>query len=176
MEDYKSFRSSILSPRSQGKARNSWGVYDAYKHIRKHGWYDIGRPVTEHEFYSIVREVNQLLAHEASQGRTIIFPSRMGALELRKRQAGAVYDHGKLRVSYPVDWDATLRLWFQDPEAKESKLLIRTEDPMVYHIKYCKSKANYENKSLYDFIVNRAIKKALKEHIKAGTVDSLYEE
>ena len=81
--DYKEFRAKLIKtdvPRKP-KVRNSWGVYDAYKHIRKKDWYDIGRPLKEHEFYSIVRGVNDLLAEEIVKGNIIKFPHNLWELE-----------------------------------------------------------------------------------------------
>ena len=72
-----------------GKVRNSWGIYDVYKSVRKHHWYNIGRPVTEKEFYSIIRSVNKLLAEEIALGHTVKLPQKMGKLELRKYEVGA---------------------------------------------------------------------------------------
>lgn len=66
------------------KVSGSWGIYDAYKLIRKHKWFDIGRPVTEKEFYAIVRQVNKRFADEIAKGNTVTFPCKMGKLELRK--------------------------------------------------------------------------------------------
>ena len=66
------------------KVSGSWGIYDAYKLIRKHKWFDIGRPLKEKEFYDIVRQVNNRIADEIAKGTTIIFPCKMGKLELRK--------------------------------------------------------------------------------------------
>lgn len=174
LEDFKAFKRQILSPRGEGKVSNSIGVYTFYKMIRKHKWYDIGRPLKEHEFYSIIRGVNKLIAGEVALGHTVNFPSRMGTLELRKFQPSARFVNGKLRVSYPIDWDKTLRLWFTDKEAKEEKILVRLEETDVYRVKYNKHKANYENKSFYEFTVNKNLRKALKENIKKGIVDTAY--
>lgn len=160
--------------RKMFKVRNSWGIYDCYKLIRKHGWFDIGRPVKEHEFYSVVRGVNLLLAGEISNGRTVVLPSRMGKLELRKSHRGVSIVGGKLKVTYPVDWKNTLLLWFEDKEAMQQKTLCRDEQEYVYHIKYCKYDATYENKIFYEFTLNRQIKKALKENIKQGKIDTLW--
>ena len=44
----------------------SWGVYDAYKWIRKNKWFDIGRPLKEDEFYKIIRGINIKLAERLS--------------------------------------------------------------------------------------------------------------
>lgn len=178
LEGFKEFRKKILKvgQHERAKVRNSIGVYDIYKKIRKNKWYDIGRPLKEHEFYSIIRGVNNLLAVEIGNGNTITLPSRMGCLELRKMQRGAYMKDGKLRISYPVDWDATLRLWFTDKEAKEKKTLIRMEENFVYRVKYNKHDANYENESFYEFDLNPKIGKMLKENIKAGKVDTMFED
>lgn len=177
-KDFASFRNEVLKTGVKGrkaKVNNSVGVYTIYKLIRKNNWYDIGRPLKEHEFYSIIRGVNTLLAKEIGKGNTVRFPSKMGGLELRKEQRGVYLNNGKLHITYPVDWDKTLKLWYTDEEARKNKILIRMEESFVYRIKYCKHDADYNNKSFYEFDLNRSIKKALKENIKAGKADTVYE-
>lgn len=173
---YTEFKNQVVKSRvrKQAKIRNSWGSYDIYKHIRKNGWYDIGRPVKEHEFYSIIREVNKLLAEEIANGNTVIFPYRMGKLELRKSERGVSLVDGKLKITYPVNWDETIRLWFEDKEARKNKTLLRNEEDYVYHVKYCKHDANYENKSFYQFTLNRFIKQELKKNIEQKKIDTLW--
>lgn len=156
------------------KVRNSWGIYDCYKHIRKHGWYDIGRPLKEHEFYSIVRRVNDHLANNIALGIPVIFPHKMGKLELRKHKSGVSFVDGKLKISYPVDWHQTIKLWYEDAEAMKNKTLLRNEQEYVYYVKYCKYPATYENKVFYEFVLNRFIKKALKNNIQSGKTDTLW--
>lgn len=175
-EDYTEFRKRVVGAGDcrGSKINNSWGVYDSYKWIRKNGWYDIGRAVKEHEFYAVVRAVNKLLAAEIGAGRSVTFPSRMGHLELRKIQTGVKWKNGRLKITYPVDWEKTLRLWFDDDEAREKKLVVRIESGVLFKIKYCKYKANYRNMSYYQFQVNRGIKKMVKEGVIAGRVETMY--
>ncbi len=174
--DYKEFNTKVRRAGSHSKAKvnNSWGVYDSYKHIRKNGWYDIGRPLKEHEFYTIVRSVNNYLADEVANGNTITFPLRMGKLELRKMKRGASIVDGKLKINYPINWSETLKLWYEDAEAMKNKTLLREETKYVYHIKYCRHDATFENKTFYEFALNRFIKRALKENIKEGKTDTLW--
>ena len=174
--EYEEFKEGILKKRVPKKAKvnNSWGVYDAYKLIRKNKWYDIGRPLKEHEFYSIIRKVNILLAKEITDGNEIHFPCRMGNLELRKIQRGVSIVDGKLRNTYPISWEDTLLLWFTDKEARANKTLVRNDTKFVYHVKYNKHDANYENQCFYEFAVNRFIKKTLKENIDKGAIDTLW--
>jgi hypothetical protein len=47
MEDFRRKILKLNEPRKH-KVRNSLGVYDAYKYIRKNKWFNIGIPLTEH--------------------------------------------------------------------------------------------------------------------------------
>lgn len=173
MMNSKEFEVQKAKGHKQARVRNSWGVYDAYKLIRKHQWFDIGRPLGEHEFYSIIRKVNKLAAHEIANGGEFIFPSRMGKLEIRKHIRGVSIVGGKLKNNYPIDWGGTLKLWDSDGEARRNKTLLRFENDL-FHIKYNKFPANFENKGFYEFDTNRFLKKALKENILKGKIDTLW--
>lgn len=156
------------------KINGSIGVYDIYKKLRKEGWKDIGKPVSEHDFYSIVRTVNDILAESLVNGESVKFPSRMGTLEIRKFSVGCSFEDGKLKVTYPVDWKKTLKLWHEDADAYRKKILIRNENKEVFRVAYSKRGVNYNNKKFYDFEVNRFIKRKLKDNINAGIIDTLW--
>lgn len=70
------FRKKVLklNQTRKYKIKNSLGVYDAYKWIRKNKWLNIGEPVTEHQFYYIVRNINNCLAENLLLGEDIVFP------------------------------------------------------------------------------------------------------
>ena len=71
----------------------------------------------EGEFYKIIRRVNQYLAEELSNGHEIHLPHRLGILELRKRPTRIEIVDNKLVTTLPIDWDATLKLWYEDEQA-----------------------------------------------------------
>jgi len=177
-ETFEEYFSKVVKREGKGvkkfKVSGSWGIYDAYKLLRRHKWLDIGRPLKEHEFYSIIRGVNDCLAREIANGRTIIFPARMGKLELRKFPVGVSIVDGKLRIGYPVDWYATIQLWFNDEEARKEKMLVRNTDDTKYKVLYKKYNANYNNQMFYQFVLNRSIKERLRDNIKKGTVDTIW--
>ena len=156
------------------KITNSLGVKEVYQRMRKNHWYDIGRPVKEKEYYGIIRKVNLLLADNIAKGETVTFPARMGKLELRKTEKGVKIVNGKLRVNYPIDWAKTLRLWYEDEEARQAKTLVRNESGVLYHVKYCKWDATYDNKVFYQFQLNRFASKALQKNVREGITDTLY--
>ena len=154
------------------KVTGSIGVYAAYKYIRKHKWYDIGRPLKEGEFYRIVRRINDYLAEELSRGNEIKLPHKMGTLEIRKKPARVSIVDGKLVTNLPIDWDATLKLWYEDKESFENKTLVRIESEEIFKVYYNKQDANYNNKSYYEFKPNREIQRTLTKHIREGNLDA----
>ena len=173
--EYDEFKSSIqhLQENRTHKITNSLGVYNAYKFIRKNKWFNIGRPLTEHEFYQIIRRVNNYLAEELVNGNDIIFPNRMGKLELRKRNSLPIIDkNGSLKVTYAIDWDNTLKLWYNDKEAFNNKTLVKLPERSIFRVKYNKDTANYKNKSFIEFQINRDIKTRLKQKIKNNEIDA----
>ena len=175
IDSYKDFKSAIqgLQNTRTHKITNSLGVYDAYKYIRKNKWFNIGRPLTEHEFYQIIRRINNYLAEELINGNDIIFPNRMGKLELRKRNSLPIIDkNGNLKVTYAIDWDSTLKLWYEDEEAFNNKTLVKIPERSIFRVKYNKDTANYNNKSFMEFQVNRDIKIRLKQKIKNNEIDA----
>ena len=175
INSYKDFKSAIqgLQNTRTHKVTNSLGSYDAYKYIRKNKWFNIGRPLTEHEFYQIIRRINNYLAEELINGNDVIFPNRMGKLELRKRNSLPIIDkNGNLKVTYAIDWDNTLKLWYEDEEAFNNKTLVRLPERNIFRIKYNKNTANYNNKSFIEFQVNRNIKVRLKQKIKNNEIDA----
>lgn len=154
------------------KVNKSLGVYDAYKWLRKRQWVDIGQRLTEHEFYSIIRKINNELAYNLSLGKDIKLPHRMGTIELRKIGSYINFKDGRLHSNLPIDWDRTLKLWCEDEEAYKSRTLVKMEEKEIFKVHYNKSKADYTNKSFYQFNANRELKKALKRNIKDGRVDA----
>lgn len=154
------------------KVNNSLGVYDAYKWIRKNKWLNIGRPLTEHEFYSIIRIVNDYLADSLLHGEDIKLPHRMGRIELRKYDVIISFDGEKVKTNLPIDWDRTLKLWYEDEEAYENKTLVKVEEKEIFKVYYNRQLADYNNQSFYEFHVNRELNRRLKQRIKEGKIDA----
>lgn len=168
------FRKSILKVKDSRvhRVNNSYGVYDVYKYIRKNKWFDIGQPITEHQFYYIIRNINNLLSDSLVQGHDIKLPCKMGTIEVRKYDAVISINNGKVKTNLPVDWDKTLKLWSEDEEAYKERTLIKMEEKEIFKVHYNRIRADYNNKSYYEFIVNRDLKKRLKRKIKNGNFDA----
>lgn len=171
---FSDFRKSILKVKNKRnhKIKNSLGVRDIFKICRKEKWYDSNLSVTESTFYSIIRAINKLMSEELLKGRDVKLPQKMGQLEVRKYDTYVKLMDGKLRTNRKIDWQATLQLWYEDEEAKENKVLIKSEDKEVFKIFYNKMIANYNNKTLYQFKPNRELSVAIKHAGKSDKIDA----
>ena len=171
LEDFKRTTLKLNEPRTH-KVTGSLGVYDAYKYIRKNKWPNIGRPLSEHEFYSIIRKVNEYLADSLLQGHDTVLPHKMGRIEVKKYEARITLEGNKVKTNLPIDWDRTLKLWYEDEESYKNKTLIKMEEKEIFKVCYNKSKADFNNKSFYQFDINRDLKRRLKQQIKNGALDA----
>lgn len=172
--EYSEFRKKILKlnkPRIH-KIKNSYGVYDAYKYIRKNKWFDIGKALTEREFYSIIRAMNKTLGENLLIGEDIKLPHRMGRLEVRKMPTYFKIIDGKIKSNLPIDWDTTLKLWQKDEQAYKERTLVKNEEKEIFKIHYYKWSATYKNKAFYQFETNRTLKLKIGQAIKNKTLDS----
>ena len=153
------------------KVKNSLGVYDAYKWLRKNKWLGM-ESISEHDFYAIIRAVNKALAKSFLHLGSINLPLRMGEIILRKYHPSITLQDGKIKTNLPVDWDSTLQLWSEDKESYKKRTLIRLEEKEVFKVLYDKSKALYNTKSFYTLELNRNIKLSLKKQSKNGLLDA----
>lgn len=154
------------------KITNSYGVYDAYKAIRKQQWFNIERPLKEKEFYTIIRKCNALITSNLSKGIPFILPYRLGTLELRKSPKRIFIQDTQYQSNLPVDWKSTNALWAEDKEAAAEKLLVKYELNEIFRVLYNKSTVNYINKSFIKFRPIRSLKQELAKEISNGHLDA----
>lgn len=154
--------------------RNSLGVYDGYKYYRKIKPKDKKYILTESLYFAIIRQVNTILADNIANGIEVKLPCRMGTIEIRKYEKSIkLDDEGNIKTNLPIDWDNTLKLWYEDEEAYKNKTLLRLDEQEMYKILYNKENANFNNRAFYDITFNRELKHKLKHNIKKGIIDAL---
>ena len=144
------------------KVTNSYGSKDAFHYYRQIRPNTSKYVLTDCQYLKIIRLINNHLRELLIRGEDILLPERMGRLELRKSKPIVKFENGKLKTSLPVNWDATLKLWYDNPICKEKKQLVRQEVSDVFKVFYNKVKANYNNKIFYEFNTNRTVKINLK--------------
>lgn len=154
------------------KVKNSYGVYDGFKYYRKNKPKESQYVLTESQYFSIIRKINKLLGELLINGNDVTLPYRLGRLEVRKYNATITIHDNKIKTNLPIDWYKTLKLWYEDKESYKNKTLIKAEEKELYKIYYNRNLARYNNKSYYQFTLNRELKKKLKQNIKEGKVDA----
>lgn len=149
------------------KITASLGMREAFRYYTKQS-----KSLDETTFRKVIRYMNSLLQESLSSGEDINLPCRMGKLELRKFKTKVSFRDGKIITNLPVDWNETLKLWYEDEEAFKTKYRVRMEVPEVFRVYYKKSSANYNNKSFFTFQTCRDLKQKLKTNINNKKVDA----
>ena len=162
---------NVCGPRTH-KITNSYGVYDAFKYYRKNKIKNSKYYLNESDYFAVIREFNKHLIDVLLTGSEVPLPMLMGSLQVRKHECGVTMKDGEIKITYPIDWDKTLDLWYRDEDARDKKILIRREIGEIFRVLYIKSKAKYKNKTFYTFSTNREIKKLLKLSINNNKTDA----
>lgn len=163
----------VDSPRVH-KVHKSFGVYDAYKWYRKNKPNDKKYVLTESQYFKIIRNINNALRELLILGYEVPLPERLGKLEVRKYPVLITKDGDKIKTNLPIDWNATLKLWYEDDQLFKDKYLVRVNTPELFKIFYNKSSANYNNKSYYQFSANRELKRGIKNATKENPYFDAY--
>jgi hypothetical protein len=155
------------------KVTNSFSIKKAYAWYRQHRPQGKKYVLNDCQFYAIVRKINDKLAEALVRGDEIKFPSRMGLLEIRKYYVEPKLDeNGKLIYKAPVNWGATLKFWYECPEAREKKITIKVEKHDNYKIEYVKTKAVFKHRSYFLFQPNRALRQRVSKAASEGKLDA----
>lgn len=171
---FKEFIKDIKKVNSERKHKvtNSYGSKDAFHYYRKIKPKDSKYVLTDCQYLQIIRLINNKLRIELINGNDVLLPEKMGRLELRKYKNNIKFENGKLKTNLPINWNATLKLWYDNPIYKNKKQLVREENIETYRMFYNKGKANYNNKSFYEFTTNRELKLGLKKNIVLNKIDA----
>lgn len=172
--EYKDFIKDIKKVNNERhhKIQNSYGSKDAFHYYRQTRPKDSKYVLTDCQYLQIIRLINDDLRQFLIDGKDVTLPEKMGRLELRKTTNTIKFENGKLKTNLPVNWDATLKLWYDNPGCKNKKQLVRQESIETFKVYYNKNKANYNNKSFYEFSTNRELKIGLKKNIKLNKIDA----
>lgn len=149
------------------KIKNSWGEYDYYKWLRKRGWRDIGNLLTEKDFYILMSDIFSQISDKIAAGESLKLPYRMGVIELGKKNGTLKVRDGKLYTNYQIDWQKTIKLWYEDKEAMQKKQLIRIVEKAIFKIGYFKKLTPF-----LALFPSRALKQKVKKAVQNNEIDA----
>lgn len=177
MESLIEFKKRVrkVTEHHKHKIRNSLGIYDGFKYYRKNKPANKKYILTESQYFAITRLINNLLVEEIAKGNEVKLPHRMGTIEIRKYEKSVkIGDDGEVKTNLPIDWDNTLKLWYEDEEAYKDKTLLRLDEQELYKIVWNKGNVNFNNRTFYEWVFNRDLKLRLKHNIRKGITDALH--
>jgi hypothetical protein len=147
------------------------GARDAWKWLRRNKWQRTkGRQVSQPLYSSIIDTVNQILVEQLIEGHEIELPMRMGSFYIASMPAKVAIEEGQMKTNYRTDWLKTLKLWYEDEEARNTHKSIKRIQKDIYFILYSKHKATFTNRMFYVFRANRSLVKKVGKAIEDGSI------
>lgn len=150
-----------------------YGMKDYYKFYKEQ--YPDSK-ITKFQYNKIVGEINlQIIELMLNEGFEYKLPHINSTLIIRKDKRKPTIKNGKVINNSPVDWVTTKKLWEEDPETKERKILVRFTNShtsgYVFRIYMKKFGATIKNRSYYKYKPSRRFQRALTDRIKDDDKD-----
>lgn len=157
--------------RSSKKIPVEYGMKDYYKFYIQNYPYKVSKKV----YNDVISDLHKFIIEEiVDKADEFMMPHRTGYLGVVKIKKGVklLPDNSVINNS-PPDWNATKKLWEQDPEAAEKKIIVRYRNThtngYVYTIKHNKYNANFKNKKVSSFKACRDFNRSLARRINDYT-------
>jgi hypothetical protein len=163
----------IKNKRTQGKIKKDYGMPDYYKYFKKE-YPELD--ITNKKFYNVIADFNEKITELIiEENLDYQLPYLGSSISVKKLKQVPVITNGKLVNKAPVDWVATNKLWLEDEEAKEKKLLVRFTNyhtsKYVFRLYFKKYIYPFKNKKYYKFKTVRSFARALGNRIKDENKD-----
>ena len=166
-KEFIEFKNTYVNPngRSEGKIRNSFGVLHYYKYYVKQ-CKELKRPYIHRlVYFKILRFIGDKLRDYLALGNEMLLPKKLGKIYLVKTDIKVWENNGKYYTNRGIDWNKTLRLWFEDEESRKNKEVIYCNSRVKYSFKYIRS-YYVKNLSYYLFEFNRKLKRTCAKNVK----------
>jgi len=159
--------------RTEGKIKTHYGINDYYFYFKEN---NETIKISKSIYNKIISKFNnELVKIIIEDNLEYILPYLGSSLCIKKDKRIPRIVDGKLINTTPVDWVETNKLWNNDIEAKEKKLLVRYSNShtskYVFRIYFKKYIYPFLNKRLYNFKSCRGFNRALGNRIKDETKD-----
>ena len=136
---------------------HSYGIRDYYRAYRK----QIKNEVTEQLYSKIIDEVVQAMIDELKKDAYVVLPLGFGFLSTTYLKNRVRIVDSKLKVNGIIDWYKTIKMWYDDEEARNNKQVIYKEKTCNKIAKYSKSGKVFKNKQYLKLVIKRSVFKEL---------------
>jgi len=155
-----------MNKRTQGKINVDYGIKDYYKYYKNNN----DKVVDSKKFHKVISEFNKRIVDSIINDNLEFTPKTLQfTFCIRKSKRVPRIENNKVINTNPIDWKSTNKLWENDLEAAEKKIIIRYlnnhTSKYVFRIKLLKSGTTYSNKKMYRFKPCRGFQRTLAKRI-----------
>ena len=126
--------------------------------------------LTPAQYKKIITSINSLLLEAISKGEDIELPEGFGTLYARQKSIYTKLDtEGRLKTNRAIDWNSTMKLWFEDKESREAKQVVYYDN--------CKAKpyvnimfGDFTNKRFLEFRPVHNVMRKIAQGISNGNI------
>lgn len=164
----------VITPkRSKGKNNSSLKLMFAQGIFNKYNQMRTTPKVTHKLFNNFTSDMLKEFADALVHGYEIKLPT-LGRFRVYSYKRTILKKNGEFNRDTPIDWKSTRELWgrlyphvntIEELKAIENKPMIRFDSEVGYGFLWDKLTVPLENKTLYEFKVNRSVRDRLKEVI-----------
>ncbi len=161
-----------MNKRTEGKIKSHFGMSDYYKYYKN----NTDNPVSLSVYSKVISIYNNSLIDKVLNDNLEYLIPHIGVkLSIRKDKREPKIKDGKLYINKPVDWQATNKLWDEDPEAKKNKIRVRYLNThtsgYVFRIHCSKFLSRLKNKHFFKFKPSRKFQRSLADRINDTSKD-----
>lgn len=158
----------IKNKRTEGKIKKDYGIPEYFKYFKEN---NESIKISNKTYNNVISMFNKELINIIIEDNfTYVLPHMGSSISIKKRKCVPRIVDGKLINPSPVDWVATNKLWFEDDESKEKKLLVRyanqNTSKHVFLVSFKKYIYPFFNKRFYNFKTCRSFQRLLSARIK----------
>jgi len=158
----------IKNKRTEGKIKADYGIKDYFSYFKEN---NPELNIDYKTYNKIISEFNKGIINLIIEDNVEYnIPYLGSSISIKKDKRIPRIVNGKLYNTSPVDWVATNKLWSEDKEAMDKKLLVRYlnshTSKHVFRIYFKKYNLYFANKKLFSFQSNRDFKRSLGARIK----------
>lgn len=155
-------------------ATNSYDTKDFYRGYIKGLGKDSKYFVSERKYGEILRVTNDILTGKLLDGYQVVFPYNFGSMQIESFKESFKIVDGKIRTSMMVDWNETLKLWYEDEECRKNKTLVRKDRGGRYcTLRYHRSNGRLQHKKYLYFMPCRRLTNIINKKMEEEGLDVL---
>ena len=155
------------------KLKTEIGKSQLYKFYK----YNHSKPLGQSDFRKVVSLFNAKLADRIARGLVVNMPYGLGCLGVVKHPVKikeVTLKDGRKRLTAPINWQETNKLWKEYPELRREKWVYHEND-VYYRSKWGRKECTVPNIVYYQFKRSEQLSRKICKAIKSGELTECYD-